>query len=298
MATFMCGVCVVGRLVTKLADDTSLVNAVTSLGDDMLVLRHDSRYVDLYDSLTRRRQRRVLINQLQRGTDMTSSTRHQCVYVADYKGKAIFRLTADNKTKLSKWTVNDGPFTLAVMSNDNLLVTCPDTRSLKEFTTDGRLVREIVLEQNITSYVWHAIELSSGEFAVSFGALRDDIHKVCIVNSLGQIGTCYGGPKGSKIGQLDLPVHLSKVGDSVLVACLTTRRVVQLSRTMRYVGTILTREDGLQGPFAMHFDEEMNQLYVADNTISYLTDSWLSGSVKLFHINVEPVNVVLSTVTQ
>ena len=283
------GVCVCGlvmRLVAKLAEDTTLTSAVTSLGDDVMVLRDKSRYVDVYESRSRRLLRRVLINGLQEGTDMTSCTRHQCVYLADSKAKVIYRLSAD-RTTLSKWSVGDSPLGLSVTSNHNLLVTCPVTRTLKEFTTDGRLVREIVLERNVSSQLWHAVELSTGLYAVSYGGYDDDIHKVCTVNALGQIASCYGGRKGSSISQLNLPVHLLKVDDSVLVACLTNRRIIQLSSRMSYVGTIATRNDGLGGPFAMHYSEQMEQLYVADNAYSYWTDSWTSGNVKVFDINIE-----------
>lgn len=290
-------VCVVGTLLAELADDkTTRVEAVTSLGDEMFVLRQESRYIDVYDADSLRRTRRVLIAGLQEGTDMTSCTRHQCVYIADYEGKVIFRLTADNQ--LSKWTVSDGPSGVSVTSTHNLLVTCSDTRRLKEFTSDGRLVREIVLERNLSSHVWHSVQLSSGLFAVSYGGSKDDIHKVCTVNSLGQIAACYGGTKGSKIGQVEQPVHLAKTEDSVLVACLTTSRVIQLSMTMDYVGTILTQHDGLKGPFTMHFDEETDWLYVADNSWSYLSERWISGNVKVFRLNLEQTNIASSTVTQ
>ena len=269
---------------------------MTSLGDEIFVLRHESSYIDVYDSESVRRMRRVLIAGLQDGNDMTSSTRHQCVYIADYDGNCIFRLTADNK--LSKWTVKDGPVGVSVTPTDNLLVTCSDTRRLKEFTSDGRLVREIVLERNMTLHVWHSVQLSSGLFVVSFGGSSDNVHKVCTVNSLGQIGACYGGQKGSKLGQLELPVHLAKTEGSVLVACLNSARIVQLSMTMDYVGTILTQHDGLKGPFTMHFDVETDWLYVADNLWSYSTGRWISGNVKVFRVDIEQTNVHFSTVTQ
>ena len=274
-----------------MAEDVTLIIGVTSLGDDVFVLREQSRYVDLYDSDTLRRVRKVFITDLMEVADMTSSTRHQCVYISDYKGKVIFRLTAD--FKLSRWTVSDGPFGLSVMSNDNLLVTCPDTRRLKEFTSDGRLVREIIIDYNISSNIWHAVELSSGQFAVSHGGYKDDNHQVCVVNSLGQVGSCYGKQKGARMGQLENPVHLSVVEGSVLVACMSSPRIIQLSRTMSYVGTILTGQDGLKGPYAMHYDSEMRQLYVADNTE---TNSLIAGNVKLFQIAIEPTNAPLGPV--
>jgi len=275
-----------------LAADRSLVNAVTPLNDDILVVREKSKHVDVYDSYSHRLLRRVLIKELQDATDMASSARNRCVYIADYKGKVVFRLTPDT-WQLSKWTVSDGPFGLSVTSKQNVLVTCPDTRRLKEFTTDGRLVREIVLERNITSQVWHAVELSPGQFAVGYGGYDDSVHKVCVVNALGQIGSCYGGLKGVKVGQIELPVHLTIADGSVLVACLKRRQVIQLSPTMTYVGTVLS---DLQGPFTMHYDEQTSRLYVADNTYNRLTDSWHSGGVKLFDINLKPTDIPHPTV--
>jgi len=278
-------VCIVGRLLAKLAEDWTAVQAVTSLDDDIFVLRADSHYVDVYDPDTLKRLRRVLIADLKDPTDITSSTRHLCVYIADYKGKVIFRLTADNK--LSKWTVSDGPLGLSVTANDNLLVTCPTTHRLKEFTFDGRLVREIDIELNISSNnIWHAIELSPGEFAISHGGSTDKHHQVCTVNSLGQIGRCYGKLKGSNIGQLEYPIHLAMAEGSVLVACWKLGRVIQLSRTLSYEATILTRQDGLKGPNMMYYDAEMQWLYVADNAEDYLLDM-VTGNVKVFQITAD-----------
>jgi len=64
--------------------------------------------------------------------------------------KVIYRLSVGDN-KLSKWTVQDGPLSLSVTSSEHLLVTCPASGKLMEFTTDGRLVREIILDQNFST---------------------------------------------------------------------------------------------------------------------------------------------------
>jgi len=80
---------VAARLVAELDDDASstLVLAVTSLGDDVFVLRDESSLLDVYDSSTLRRMRRVLVTGLTDPSHMTSSLRHNCVYISDFKGK-------------------------------------------------------------------------------------------------------------------------------------------------------------------------------------------------------------------
>jgi len=139
--------------------------------------------------------------------------------------------------------------------------------------------------------VWHAVEIVPGQqFVVSYSAGDDDDeHYVCIVNTLGQIlGRCYSGQRGSVIGQLEYPVHLSIVEGFVLVACLKTSspRIIQLSRTLIYSGTILTDVDGLKGPYGTHYDRQTKHLYVADNTETF---SLVSGTVKVFDIALDPL---------
>ena len=60
-----------------------------------------------------------------------------------------------------------------------VLVTCDDVHEIKEFTTDGQLLREVILPQGVLSPS-HTVQLSSGEFIVCHSDLPYPLHLVCV----------------------------------------------------------------------------------------------------------------------
>ena len=108
----------------------------------------------------------IKIPQLGCVTDMTSCSRHQRVYIADDDNQVVHRI--DNRNEITQWSDNDTPNGLSVNSSHNLLVTCDKVGKMKEFTTDGQLIREIKLQSDIV-HPFHTIELTTGQFVVSHG---------------------------------------------------------------------------------------------------------------------------------
>ena len=109
--------------------------------------------------------------------DMASCQRHQCVYISDWKKKAVHRV--DNNNQITQWSVDDEPFGLSVNSTFNVLVTCHEVGKIKEFTTDCKLTREISLQSDITNPS-QAIQLANYQVVVCHGRSDDEIfHRVC-----------------------------------------------------------------------------------------------------------------------
>lgn len=208
--------------------------------------------------------------------DVTSCSLYKCVYIAECCNnvRLIHRLNCDSNT-LTSWHINDVPDGLSVNAAHNILVTCDAPGKIKEFTTDGKLVQEIVLQSDIV-HPRHAVQLTTNQFAVCHGKDKDPLHRVCIVDATGRVKQAYGGSPGKGNGQLNGPRRLAFNG-FIFVADCNNDRVLMLSPTLGFVREVVS---GLKHPTRLCFDEEMNRLYVADD--KWQSDKWVSGQVKVF----------------
>jgi hypothetical protein len=140
----------------------------------------------------------------------------------------------------------------------NVLVTCHEARKIKEFTTDGQLIREVSLQSDVI-HPNHAVELTTDQFVVCHGDINDPLHRVCIVDSNGRVLQSYGGSKGSGSGQVNSPVRLA-VNGFILVADLNNDRVLMLSPKLTFIREVLTK---MRGVLRMSLDVYTGRLYVA-----------------------------------
>jgi len=124
---------------------------------------------------------------------MTSCKTHKCVYIEDRHNRAVHRV--NNKDTVIQWPINDEPEGLSVNSVWNVLVTCRVVGKVKEFTTDGKLIRAISLESSIL-HPLHTVELTTDQLVVCHGATYDTVHRVCIVDLSGRALQSYGESKG------------------------------------------------------------------------------------------------------
>ena len=244
------------------------VYGVTVLFDQVFVVRHRIREVEVHDSNTFNLTSCLPIGGWACPSDLTSCSKFRCLYIANWRGSdVILRMELDGAT--TRWKVNDVPYGLSVTPDPDfhLLVTCRDARKLKEFTTNGTLVREIRLQEDLVLSV-HAIQFDS-QFIVSHGWCHSDLlHCVCIVNSTGRVTRCYGGPPGSAVGQLNAPHHLAVDGEgNVLVADFDNKRVLLLNKTLDYVGELVsTQNSGRSGLKLLRLclDVSRGRLFVTD----------------------------------
>ena len=245
------------------------VYGVAVLFDQVFVVRRKTREVEVYDSNTLNLTSRLPVSGLADPSDLTSCSKFRCLYISDLRGgNEIRRVELGGAT--TRWKVNDAPYGLSVTPDPDfhVLVTCGDVRKLKDFTTNGTLVRQILLQENLAN-PWHAIQFD-GQFIVSHGWMRSEpLHRVCIVNSTSHTTRCYGGPPGSAAGQLYEPRYLATDGEgNVLVADRTNQRVLLLNKTLEYVGELIsTRNSGRLGfePWRLCLDVSRGRLFVTDN---------------------------------
>jgi len=256
----------VGHVLCTLPEGND-VWGVTSLDNLLYVLRNKaSQQISAYDTTSYRLQRRLNVPGLDTSADMVSCAHNCCLYISC--DQCIHRVALPDAA-VTKWQVNEEVNNLSVTDTHSVLVTCSKSRQVKEFTTFGRLLREIKLAQDVMS-PWHAIQLSSGQFLVCHGG-NDPVHRVCLVGADGQVVKAYGGRRGSGNRQVNVPVHMAVDSNGVVyVVDLGNRRLFLLSPELTYVrdiasGQHLKWDPDRWGPNRLFLDADKGQLYVAEN---------------------------------
>ena len=253
-----------GQVVHTLPEGPA-VYGVTSLGDEVFVLRYKERdQVEVYDVITYRLVRRITIANAIGFVDMTSCEHYYCVYISDHVVRCIHRV--DKQSAATRWAVDDEPTSLFVNSAHNVLVTCRVVRKIKEFSSHGDLLREMTLPNDVRN-PWHSLQLATGQFIVSHGDVDDAVHRVCTVSADGrEIVHSHGGQPGADSGQYNVPRHLAiDDNESVFVVDIINRRVTLLSPTLHYVRHIVWSSRLRGNPRRFCLDIQRRRLYVTDN---------------------------------
>jgi len=188
-------VCVaVGRMIQTLPIGEP-VQGVTSLDNHLYVLRRKSfEQIEVYDINSYRLLRTFRVPALDAASDIVACRYNRCAYISDNLQMSVHKVALPDAT-VTQWLVNDKLAHLSLTVTHSVLVTCILVRKIKEFSTDGQLLRELTLPQDTVS-PWHTIQLSSGEFIVCHGR-HDQLHRVCLIGSDGSLVKSHGGENGS-----------------------------------------------------------------------------------------------------
>jgi len=257
------------------------VCGVTSLDNHLYVLR-DLDQIEIYDVDSYSLLRCLTVHGLGYAYDIVACGHNRCAYIPDCSGHSVHRVALSDDT-VTQWPVTDIPAGLSLTVTHGVLVTCPTVRKIKEFSTDGQLLRELTLPEDVVS-PWHSIKLSSGEFIVCH-CVHDPLglHRVCLIGSHGGVVDSHGGLAGSGSQKLHLPAHMAVDRNGfVFVVNLKTGRVLQLSPALTYVRGVAEREcddqvmwvprdddDQSMMTFRIHLDVDRRLLYIAENGFRY-----------------------------
>jgi len=269
----------VGRVLHTLSEGEP-VFGVTSLDNLLYVLRagKTSEQIEVYDMDSYRLQRRLTVRGLTATADMTACAHDSCAYICDWADKCIHRIGLPHGAGVIHWPVNDKPARLSVTHKHSVLVTCREVRKIKEFSTDGKLLCEIHLQQDVTS-PWHTVQLFNGQFIVCHGD-RGDLHRVCLTGSDGCVVKSFGGTKGSGSQQMDAPAHLAVDENGfVFVADVNNYRVLLLSPELTYVRDVVLRDELKWRPLRLFLDVNRRKLHIAHN-------KWKSTDGRVIVVNV------------
>ena len=270
--------------VTHSLPDGQPVEGVTILAGEIYLLRWKERrhdQVEVYDIATCCLQRCLTVPNARGFTDMTSCEHYLCLYISDPFVACVHSLNVPGIS--AQWAVFDEPAGLSVSAAHNVLVTCPTVRKIKEFSSNGGLLREITLPLVVVNPV-HAIQTRSGQFIVCHGSRNDQIHRICMISADGQhIVHSHGGYSGSSSDQYNVPNHLAvDDNESVFVADRDNRRVTLLSPTLEYVRQVVSPDQLKWSPFSLFLDIKTRRLYVADS--EWKVDKYAAGRVVIVNV--------------
>ena len=116
------------------------MTAVTSLDDDVFVVRLNSQQVEVYDAVNFTLQRHITVPGLgRRAYGMIACVRNKCLYLSDCDKSNVHRVELSDSNAMKKWSVASGPAGLSVNIAHNLVVTCREANKLQEYTTHGQM---------------------------------------------------------------------------------------------------------------------------------------------------------------
>ena len=262
--------------MTHVIPQGNRVGGVTSLGDDVFVVRHESQEkIEVYDANTFTLQRHITVPGLSSFPNgLTACPYNSCLYASDPVKNKIRRVHLSDtwmkrfvyKVKLpgvvTKWSVARYPAGLSVNNEHNLLVVSSGEYMLQIFTTYGTLLQDIQLQADIESpcQYRHAVQLPTGQFLVSHAG---SLHRVCLV---GAVVRSYGGRRGSQLTQLNCPAGLAVDREGrVLVADHYNNRLLVIDQSLSSAHEMSVCVDGgLERPSSLWYDQSRRRLCIGE----------------------------------
>jgi len=237
---------------------------MTSLGDDVFVLRQRGQQVEVYDARTFTLLRHLRIAGLVLPScGLAASIHYGCLYASDYKNSRIHRVDLSDSSAVKQWSVASRPAGLSVNKEHNVVVACGGADKLQEYTTHGTLVREISLEQMGLFSPWHAVQLSTGDYVLS---RKTSPGAVSVVGVDGQVVCSYDQSQASNVAPTKYPRSLAVTkNDNILVADPNNNRILSLNSSLSSAHElVLPVDNAIQAPFGLFLDELRKRLYVGE----------------------------------
>ena len=237
------------------------VRGVTCLGDEVFIVCDGKAEVQVFSVDTFTLKRCLPVIGLSNAWDLASCAQNYNLYGINYNGNDVFKVDIrGNATNSSSWTVNGATYTLSVTDKPSVLVSIYNTSKLKEFTGDGRLIREIDVSQ-IAPGPFHSVQLSNNQFLVSSNSGAQRLH---VIDEDGKLVQSHSSQTESAIGQVQDLSHLivDKQG-FIAAADYSNNKVLLFSPSLTYVRELISADKGLpKEPIRMHFDEKRRLLFV------------------------------------
>jgi len=248
--------------VTHVIPGETRVYAVTSLDDHMYAVRSNKKEVEVYDAVTMILERRLPVPGISRyASGIAACSRNKCLYLSDWSNPSIHRVDLATGA-VKKWQVAKTPRGLSVNRDHNILVACQTEKKLQEYTTDGRLVREICLPAGLGS-PWNAMQLSTGDFVVSHWQLPGVVR---VVGVYGRLLRSYQPSNSSDVWPMKYPISLAVTthGD-ILVADTGNDRILAINSLLTRAQVFSLPADlRLEQPIALCLDDTRDRLYIGE----------------------------------
>ena len=249
--------------VTHVIPGRAPVTGVTSLGDDVFVVRFRTSEVAVYDAVTFTLQRRLPVPGLSQSYGLAACASNKCLYASDYFRDRVHRVDLSGSNAVTRWSVGNGPVGLTVNNDKNVLVVIRHERKLQQFTTRGKLLQTIQLQLDIGSPI-QVIQLTSGQFVISHSGGTQ--HRVCLVDGKGAVVRSFEGTPGSGLSEMNEHTGLAvDEHGNILVADALNNRLLVLDRSLTSAREMSVSVDGgLDGPLSLWYDKSRGRLYLGE----------------------------------
>ena len=251
------------------------VSGVTSLGDNVFVLRDDldTQKIEVYDAKNFTLQRHITVPGLDDDDSFINSLaacpHNNCLYASEWNWDNVHRVELSGNNAVMKFSVARRPVGLSVNSEHNLLVVSQAAMNLQIFTTRGTLLQNIQLQPNICCPM-RAVQLPTGQFMVNNCVLFWS--GLCLVGADGAVVRRYGGRQGSQVTQINQLEGLAVDREGrVLVADWWNNRLLVIDQSLSSAHEMSVGVDGgLNQPDSLWYDQSRRRLYIGE---------WVGGRV-------------------
>ena len=247
------------------------VDGITSLGEELFVVRLNATQIDVYDINNVALRRRLTVPGPAAQSDLAACPINNCIYMSVYSRNVVYRVDVSGNSSATTWYLSNYPYGLAVTRNGTVLVVLNLASTISEYTTNGILIREISLLPAIDHPLCVA-QLPGGQLGVTNQGAQN---RYCVITSDGHVVKCYGGSPGSGDGQFSSPrgIAYDTLGRTYVTDYGNSRIVVlELDTLSASYLTINAGVNPLTGPFHLHVDKTFGRLYIGE---------W-SGALRLF----------------
>ena len=240
------------------------VSGIAVSDDQIFVVFSGSNVVNILDYALKS-WKSLALNEVEDPWDITYSD--PFVYIGEKSlnrvRKVLFHPSRPSSTRVDTFPVQGFPVALSTTNSGNIIVVCKSSEEIREYSPMGRIVVQIPLPGSVISPC-HAIR-TGDRYLISH---QGDLHRVCLVDSEGNLKESYGSSPGSGVGQLDHPQHLAQVAKGfilVLELCGFTRFTI-LNADLKFVryAERFSFVDGICERFCVDLIRE--RILVADKT--------------------------------
>jgi len=265
----------------------SAVGGVTSLGDDVFVVR-SSPQVEVFDANTMSPTRTIPVPGLGSSIyncGLAACHHNKCLYVLSYCDTVVHRIELKD-SKISKWSVPMATMGLSVTGSCSVLIASYSDDKLYEYTSQGRLIKTIVLQSGIQDPTF-AVQMSrtASSRPILYGVTHFRPNNAfSVMDDTGKMVKTYGKSRGCDVGKMKSPrcIAVSSRG-LVFIADSNNNRIVCVnpqklpSKTSSNCDDDASETDaarvlpvsvdgGLQRPLCLCLDESRDRLYIGEQS--------------------------------
>lgn len=254
------------------------------LAEEIFVVRESSTIVEVYDRATHIQARKLNLKQFGAPWDIASCNSGKCLYIFDYYAKQILKVDPCEHEELKcKWSTGTDYGLLSVTKKTNILLSVQYKNKISEYSPTGTLLREIQSPQVLgLLHQRHAIQLTTGDYLISFGSSDDTRQGICIFD--GEFITASFGNSDRYGRQQVKPMQLCVHNEGIIfVLDVGNSQVLQLNAGLEFQKQLVCPKNGLRSPVRICLDESNGVLLVANNHYDFYTEE-KTGEFLAFNI--------------